>query len=113
MPTPIDPELYEEAKRVVYAQYKKPSAYRSGALQKKYKELGGRYAGKKTSGKLYRWFQEEWTDIGGKEYPVYRPTKRITKETPLTIDEIDPVYARRQIQLKQYLRGERNLPPFK
>jgi len=38
---PVDPSLYEKAKKIVYAQYDKPSAYRSGALIKKYKELGG------------------------------------------------------------------------
>lgn len=39
----LDPDIYERAKKIVYAQYKKPSAYRSGALVKKYKQLGGRY----------------------------------------------------------------------
>ena len=41
MSIPIDKELYEIAKQIVYKQYKKASAYRSGALVKKYKELGG------------------------------------------------------------------------
>jgi hypothetical protein len=110
---PLDPKLYEKAKRIADEIYEKPSAYKSGFIQKKYKELGGTY---KETGKerpLKRWFDEEWTDIGNKSYPVYRPTKRINKNTPLTLDEISPENARRQILRKQKIRGTKNLPPFK
>lgn len=109
---PINKKLYEKAKEIVYPQYKKPSAYRSGAVIKKYKELGGKF---KEDGerKLKRWFREEWKDIGNKEYPVFRPTKRITKDTPLTPDEIDPENLRLQIKEKQKIKGEKNLKPFK
>lgn len=34
-----DIKLYKQAMAIVYSQYKKPSAYRSGALVKKYKLL--------------------------------------------------------------------------
>jgi hypothetical protein len=112
MPSPANQELYERAKEIVYAQYTKPSAYRSMALQKKYKELGGTYIGKKSKGELTRWQNEKWQDVGGKDYPVYRPTKRVRKATPLTVAEIDPVHLQSQIQLKQKIKGSRNLPPF-
>lgn len=109
----LDPELYAKAKREVYARYDKPSAFRSGALVKRYKELGGRYGGEpKPKAALSRWFKEEWRDIGGKSYPVFRPTKRVTKDTPLTASEIDPTQARKQIALKQKIKGTANLPPF-
>jgi hypothetical protein len=89
--TVLNPEIYERAKKIVYKQYKKPSAYRSGALVAKYKELGGKYGDvSKEKTALNRWFKEEWKDIGGKSYPVYRPTKRVTKDTPLTTSEISP-----------------------
>jgi len=114
MPTPIDKDLYERAKREIYAIYKGPSAYRSGALVKRYKELGGRYKGNKQTSDLKRWFDEDWEDVGGPEpYPVYRPTKRINKMTPLTVKEIDPKNLKKQIQQKQKIRGTANLPPFK
>lgn len=113
MPTPIDKELYELAKKIVYSQYEKPSAYRSMALQKKYKELGGRYAGKKNEGHLTQWQKEKWKDIGGKDYPVFRPTVKINKSTPLTIKEIDPKNLKKQIDLKQKIKGNENLPKFK
>lgn len=108
-----NPDLYEKAKEIVYKQYPKHSAYRSGQLVKKYKELGGTYSGKKpTKTGIARWFKEEWADIGNKEYPVYRPTKRVSKETPLTVSEIDPVQAKKQIALKQKIKGTSNLPAF-
>jgi hypothetical protein len=40
----LDKDIYEKAKTIVYAQYRKASAYRSGALVRKYKDLGGRYS---------------------------------------------------------------------
>ena len=40
----LDKDIYQKAKTIVYDQYKKASAYRSGALVRKYKELGGRYS---------------------------------------------------------------------
>lgn len=114
MPTPLDKALYERAKREIYAIYKQPSAYRSGALVKRYKELGGRYSGNRETSDLKRWFQEEWKDIGGDEpYPVYRPTRRVTKKTPLTTREIDPKNLKQQIKTKQRIKGTSNLPPFK
>jgi hypothetical protein len=109
---PVDKDLYEKAKAEVYPKYDKPSAYRSGALVKRYKELGGKF--KDTGGKpLARWFKEDWKDVGNKEYPVYRPTNRITKDTPLTPGEIDPENMALQIREKQKIRGKKNLPPFK
>jgi len=113
MPSIIDnPELYEKAKRIVYQEYPKHSAYRSGQLVKRYKEMGGTYSGKKDSSGLTSWFKENWKDIGGLEYPVYRPTKRVNKNTPLTPDEIDPENLLQQILLKQQYKGDKNLPAF-
>ena len=66
--------------------YSKPSAYKSGAIVKKYKELGGEYIEDK---KPKRWFKEEWKNVASKgEYPVLRPTKIINNKTPLTVKEI-------------------------
>jgi len=112
----VDKNIYEKAKKEVYAKYKVPSAYRSGALVKRYKELGGRYSGEKQKVGLVRWFKEEWKDINPNKtkssYPVYRPTKRISKDTPLTLKEIDKTNLKTQIKLKQIFKGNRNLKPF-
>lgn len=111
-----DKDIYEKAKKEVYATYKKPSAYRSGMLVKRYKELGGTYSGEKTKKGLVRWFKEEWRDVNPNKtkssYPVYRPTKRVSKETPLTLKEIKKTNLKTQIKLKQIFKGERNLKPF-
>jgi hypothetical protein len=111
---PVDKDLYEKVKKEADEKYTKPSAYKSGWIVKRYKELGGEYTGKKPKETgLARWFKEEWEDIGDKDYPVYRPKKRITKDTPLTKQEIDPKNLKEQVKLKQKLKGDKNLPPFK
>jgi len=112
MTIPKDQVLYDKVKKEADKVYSKPSAYKSGWIVKKYKELGGEYSDDKKPRKLKRWFKEEWKDIGGLEYPVYRPTKRVNKETPLIPSEINPEQLKRQIFLKQLLKGNANLPPF-
>jgi len=113
MPIPLDTSLYEKVKKIADDIYSKPSAYKSGYIVKKYKELGGEYADDNKPKNLKRWFKEDWKDIGNMDYPVYRPTKRISKDTPLTASEIDPIHALEQINLKQIIKGDRNLPQFK
>lgn len=115
MNIPLDKNLYERVKREANIVYNKPSAYKSGWIVKQYKALGGKYSDTnpiKNQG-LTRWFKEDWQDIGNKSYPVYRPTKRITKDTPLTVGEIDKKNLKEQIKLKQKIKGVSNLPAFK
>jgi hypothetical protein len=112
MPTILNQRLYNAVKQEADDKYIKPSAYKSGWIVKTYKERGGKYADDNKPKNLKRWFKEDWADIGNKPYPVYRPTKRISKETPLTASEIDPYQATQQIALKQQIKGESNLPPF-
>ena len=81
---------YNKAKKLANKKYKKASAYKSAFIVKTYKELGEKFDGKKDEKKvLNRWFDEEWKDVGNEDYTVYRPTKRISADTPLTIDEVD------------------------
>jgi hypothetical protein len=114
MSQPIDKNLYEDVKSKADLIYKKNSAYKSGYIVREYKRRGGKYKTPlvKQEKPLKRWFKEGWKDIGNKDYPVYRPTKRINKKTPLTIDEIDPKNLNKQIELKQKIKGKKNLPPF-
>lgn len=94
MSEPKNKKLYESVKKEVYKKIPKHSAYRSGILVKTYKERGGTYIGKKKTDKgLSRWFKEKWeTTSGSKTYKkdddIFRPTKRITKETPTTYKEL-------------------------
>ena len=93
---PLDKELYEKLKKEIWAQYKVPSAYRSAQLVKKYKEAGGTYSGEKDINKcISRWIREKWmSNKGTTNYPhnnsIYRPTIRITKDTPTTFAELTP-----------------------
>jgi len=112
MPTPVNTKLYEFAKQIADNKYDKSSAYKSGFIVKTYKELGGKYIDDDKPKNLKQWFKEDWKDIGGEEYPVLRPTKRVNKKTPLTADEIDPKNLKEQIALKQKIKGKKNLPPF-
>jgi hypothetical protein len=110
---PTNPALYEKAKAIADKTYSKPSAYKSGFIVKKYKEMGGEYEDEPDGKRpLERWFKEDWKDVGNKEYPVYRPTKRISKDTPLTPEEIDPENLKLQIKEKQKIKGDRNLSAF-
>ena len=102
MPVPSDERLYEVVKRRIYKKYPKHSAYRSGLLVQAYKKsfktkYGARkspYIGvKNNSTGLKRWFRENWRSDRGKigyssKSSVYRPTKRITKDTPVTFGEL-------------------------
>ena len=113
MSKPSNINLYNKIKQEAESIYIKPSAYKSGWIVKEYKRRGGKYKGTKTDNGLTRWFLEDWKDVGNKDYPVYRPTKRINKETPLTINEINKTNLMKQILLKQKIKGSKNLPPFK
>jgi hypothetical protein len=117
MPIPANMELYNTVKEEVYKKYTKPSAYRSGAVIKEYKKRGGEYLDDGKEKKLKRWFKEDWKDVNPDKtddsYPLYRPTKRITKDSPLTVSEVDPKNLKEQAKLKQKIKGDANLPEFK
>lgn len=117
MPIPKDKALYNRVKKMADEIYKKPSAYKSGYIVKTYKELNGEYIDDNQPKKLQAWFKAKWTDINPNKtktsYPVYRPTIKVNKQTPLTVKEIDEKNLKQQIKLKQQIRGVKNLPPFK
>ena len=102
-PRPADPKLYERVKAQLYAEMPTHSAYRSGQLVQRYKAAGGTYTGTKLKprdGGLSRWFAEDWRNqVGGigyqKKGDVYRPTKRVTADTPKTFGELTPAQLRR------------------
>ena len=94
MNKPKNQKLYEKVKAEIYKKIPKHSAYRSGLLVKEYKKRGGTYIGKKPENKgLSRWFKEKWKTQDGKttykkKGDIFRPTKRITKDTPKTMGEL-------------------------
>jgi len=112
MPIIDNPKLYSIARNKADQIYKKPSAYKSGYIQKEYKRMGGTYTDDNKIKNLSRWYKEKWQDIGGKAYPVFRPTIKVNKLTPLTVNEINKDNLKRQIKLKQKIKGQKNLPKF-
>lgn len=119
MPTPTNPQLYQDVKEKIMKSYKKNSAFASGAIVKEYKRLGGKYKEDGQPRNLERWFDEKWIDINpvlgitdDNAYPVFRPTKRVNSKTPSTITEIPVKRLKEQYQLKQKIKGESNLPKF-
>lgn len=110
-------KLYEEVKEYINKIYKKASAYRSMAYIKEYKRRGGKFIKDGKPRNLSRWMREKWSDVNPnktrKSYPVFRPTIRISKKTPLTSKEIPLNVLIRQSRKKQKIRGTRNLVPFK
>jgi hypothetical protein len=106
-PTPTDLVLYERVKKRVYQEIPKHSAYRSGILVKRYKEaFSKKYGNSKSPYKgerpgltqkeltgLTRWFNEKWVNQRGeigysKKGDIYRPSRRVTKNTPVTWKEL-------------------------
>lgn len=101
---PRDTKLYNKTKKQIYKKIPKHSAYRSGILVQTYKKkFKNKYGTKKSPYKgnkmktkkngLSRWFKEKWVnqrgEIGYKyKNDIYRPSKRITKKTPLTHKEL-------------------------
>ena len=102
---PLNKELYAR----VLKMYPGPStAYRSGHIVQTYKRLGGRYTGasKPRLTGLHRWFLENWkSDTGKYRYTsrssVYRPTRRVTKKTPVTFGELSRQKLLRAKRLKR------------
>jgi hypothetical protein len=120
---PVDLLLYNKIKKEIFNKNLINSAYRSGLLIKTYKnEFLKKYGNiepflndfKKRP--LKRWFNEHWINtneiIGLDGYPVYRPTIRINKNTPKTVQEIPIKRLKEQYLLKQKYKYNKNLPKF-
>ena len=119
MNEPKDIKLYNKIKNKIYKKYPIHSAYRSGILVQEYKKEylkkynnQDAYYGKKNTSGLKRWFKEEWkNDKGniGYQYKnsVYRPTKRITKNTPTTFNELTKEEIKKAKE-KKYRKGRVN-----
>jgi len=116
MPVPINKDLYNKVKEIADIVYKKPSAYKSMWIQKMYQKYGGEYEDDGKEAKLKRWMDEEWININPllnkTGYKTYRPTNRINEETPKTIYEIPIKRLKEQYNLKQKIKGNKNLPKF-
>jgi hypothetical protein len=62
----INKALYQKVKKEADEKYAKPGLYKSAWIQKRYKELGGKYREEKPSSGVgvQRWLKrEKWTQV--------------------------------------------------
>ena len=118
MNKPVDINLYNKTKKMIYKKIPKHSAYRSGLVVKTYKDRFKKKYGKKSpyTGKtckkckgLRRWFAEKWVNqrgyVGYKyKNDIYRPTYKITKKTPKTHKELNKKQIKRA-RSEKYKKG--------
>jgi hypothetical protein len=119
------PQLYKKVKREADERFKAPtSVYKSAWIVAQYKARGGVFPTQRPPSDtgLSRWFREEWVDVArahGKSgalppcgrtasealpYPVCRPSKRVSQQTPRTVSEVEPDVLRRAAKEKQRVR---------
>lgn len=118
--------IYKKAVNMANDEYgEKSSIYRSSRIVSLYKKLGGLIKSPKKSQKkgLNRWFKEKWIQVvpylekgtiiecGGKHLSKSpgkscRPLHRITKDTPITINELLKLHQKKDI-IKVAKRKER------
>ncbi len=123
MPIPKDAALY----RRVVADAKRrfdvwPSAYASGWVVQEYRRRGGSYraGASKSKSPLARWYKERWVDVcshrktpcgrpsGSKRpYPYCRPSRRVTRATPVTVSELTPAQRKRLCSTKRRLEASK------
>lgn len=117
MTEPANKKLYEEVKKKADKIFERHSLYKSMYIQKEYQRQGGKYKTQKPesiekeqSG-TKRWLKEEWINVGdwlqNKKVPcgegdfdACRPSKRVNKNTPITIQELQKKYSNDYIQKK-------------
>ena len=115
---PKNKKLYNQVVADAKKRFKVwPSAYASGWVVRRYKELGGTYQNNKknTHTTLDRWYKQQWVDVCGlpkivpcgrskasmDDYPYCRPLKRITKDTPKTASQLTPQQIQKRCKKKK------------
>jgi Family of unknown function (DUF5872) len=122
-----NPILYEKVKKSADVVWKSSRGiYRSSWIVSQYKKLGGTYSGiKNKDAGLLRWYREKWINLnkpledgyekcgrpsqGNKNYPLCRPTFRITKETPKTYSELSKSAITKAKKRKEIVKGKKNI----
>lgn len=111
--------LYKKARKMIDRQYgPRTSAWKSMALVKKYKELGGAYetktstrSSKSKTNSLQKWRKERWIQVvpyvvsmdivscgsSRRGQHACRPLVRVTKNTPVTLPELLRIHTKRKL----------------
>jgi len=117
MPIPeniLNKELYTKAEQMADKVYKRHSLYKSAYIQKKYKELGGKYKDSKPSNKtgINRWLKgEKWVEVkpyllnneivicgtSNRKGKACRPLNRVNDKTPITLPELIKLHGKKKL----------------
>ena len=130
MSKPLDLDLYNKVKEMANKKFKSPTGiYRSMWISKRYSDLGGLYDKPKSKSKVDRWLSEKWVDLNNpiirdkqivgyrkcgtpntqnKLYPLCRPSKRITKDSPAPYQTIEKKIIDKANKIKQVLKNKGN-----
>lgn len=122
--TPSDTKLYNKVKDRAKNKFDRyPSIYASSWIVKTYKELGGKYKGRKSSSTgIQRWYREEWIQVipflekgekitcgnRNKDGKACRPLIRRGKDTPITIKELLKIHSKKKL-LNLARKKEKNM----
>lgn len=108
----IDKNLYRKIKANVFKNNPINSAYRSMEIVKQYKARGGKVKADGKISNLDRWIKEKWINVfdflknnkttkcgddSVKNKNACRPSKRIDKDTPITIKELLKIHSKDDI----------------
>lgn len=116
----MDLLLYNKVKKLADSKFDANGIYKSSWIVKEYKKLGGKYSGKKDKDQgLLRWYREKWINLSTglscgrknkkEDYPLCRPSIKINKQTPLTVDEINKKNIKKLIILKKKFQNKKNV----
>ena len=133
---PKDKKLYNYVKSLANKKFmSKSGVYRSSWIVKEYKKRGGLYKSKKSKSNtgLKRWYKEKWVDLNrpiknskgkiigykscgrksvksnSKRYPLCRPTKRVSPQTPRTYKQISKKSLSKAKREKERVKGSKNI----
>ncbi len=106
----LDSEIYKKAKKKADETYKRNSAYKSMFLVKTYKDMGGRFKGKKELKGVSKWNKEQWVQVKpflesnkkipcgqGENAKACRPLKKIDSKTSITIPELLKIHSKKKL----------------
>jgi hypothetical protein len=106
----LNKEIYKKAKAKADNVYEKHSAYKSMYLSRIYQEMGGKYKNMKTDSSLKNWRDEKWIQVSdflingtkkecgsGSNPKGCRPTIKIDKNTPITINELIKKHGKKKL----------------
>jgi hypothetical protein len=110
----INASLYLKAKKEADEKYARPGLYKSAWIQKRYKELGGKYRGSKpgTDTGIQRWLtKEKWVEVipwldgkivqcgtGDRNGVACRPLVKANDKTPITLPALVKIHGKKKLR---------------